>query len=75
MPFTPSVECRLCTGKVCVVMERGRLENTNPVGTPTGSLDLAKIKMVAEAIDDCSMKAALEWFELEGKTDEIHLGA
>lgn len=68
------VECRLCPGKVCVQMENGRIENTNKVGTPTGAIDLAKIRMVAEKIEDCTLKDVADWFALEGQTDETHLG-
>lgn len=67
-------ECSLCPGKHCVTMESGRLENTNPPNIMTGAVDLAKIKMVAESIEDCGLRELQEWWELEGKTDEMNLG-
>jgi hypothetical protein len=46
-------ECRLCSGRICVVMEKGRLINDNGDKRP---IDTSKIVMNEVKIEDCEIR-------------------
>ena len=50
-------ECRLCVGRVCTVMQNGRLINDNGEKRP---VDTSKIKMDKTKIEDCGLRESLE---------------
>ena len=66
------MECRLCWHRICTDTKNGRIINDNNGKAP---VDKSKISNSPVKIEDCEMKQTLDWFELEGKTDESLVGS